>query len=115
MFLIKSIKNFREIKKKIEFYFIIKKLPMSKPEVSPEVEPELNFSHSEAWDAFCDSHGLRPGTYARNPNYYKSYGRNCDHMITEDQFHLLIQEWSKAYSENNEWRVYLNTPMPIAE
>jgi len=112
VFLIKSIKNFREIKKKIEFYFIIKKLSMSEVQDS---KTEVCFLHSDAWNAFCDKNGIKPGTYARNPNYYRSYGRNRDHQISEEQFHLLIQEWVNAYSENNEWKKYLNTLMPIAE
>ena len=113
MFLIKSIKNFREIKKKIEFYFIIKKQRMS--EVQDSKTEVCFLLHSDAWNAFCDKNGIKPGTYARNPNYYRSYGRNCDYQISEEQFHLLIKVWVNAYSENSGWRGYLNTLMPIAE
>ncbi len=117
MFLIKSIKNFREIKKKLNFILLLKKSPMSaRSETNLEKKKIACFHHSDAWNAFCNKHKIKPGTYARDPGYYSTYGgRNCDYRISEAQYLLLIEEWDKAYAENSGWRGYLNTLKPIAE
>ena len=83
---------------------------------APESKKVVYSLHSKAWDAFCDKHVIKSGTYARDKGYYSSYGgRNYDHHISEEQFHLLIRNWDRAYAENSGWRGYLNTIMPVAE